>query len=170
MRRPSSNGMPKFPVGHGSIWTLSKSSMPRLRIAACHSGFSCTATIALIASSNSNAGRTSGRSSHETVSPEGNATIASTTAHSGLGTMSSRTRRSTVSPRSNAAMASFEGSSSVMVENRAASVRRPVAWTAATAASISSAVNGSRGWTRVMRAPSAPAALHSARAGSRRDE
>ena len=43
MRRFSSIALPKLPVGHGSICTLSKSVIPLRRIAACHSGCSWSA-------------------------------------------------------------------------------------------------------------------------------
>ena len=48
MRRPSSAAMPKLPVGHGSICTLSKSVMPRGRMRRHASrGASCRAMMAL---------------------------------------------------------------------------------------------------------------------------
>ena len=57
IRRPSSWATPNVPAGHGSICTWSKSSMPRRRSAACHSGCSFTATMAVIDSPKSSAGR-----------------------------------------------------------------------------------------------------------------
>ena len=66
MRLPASIGKPKLPAGQGSIWTLSKSSIPRLCIAARQYGSARTASIARMDSSNRSDGLTSSSSSHDT--------------------------------------------------------------------------------------------------------
>ena len=98
MRLCSSAGLPKLPVGQGSTCTLSKSEMPRSRIASCQAGSALRELMARIESSNNRAGRTSERTTHETISAAGSETTASMTVLSGPGTMTNRTRRSTGSP------------------------------------------------------------------------
>ena len=101
--------------------------------------------MALSASSNNSPGRTPGTSVHDRTSPDGTATTVSIRSAAGPGTIVRQTSRSTASPSVNASSTSFDGSCRRMRANRAASVMRPVARTALTAASISPAVSTSSG-------------------------
>ena len=145
IRRPSSRSKPKLPAGHGSIWTRSKSVMPRARIASCQSGCFWSAAMARIESSNRSAGRTPSTSVQDTTVAATGSTTASMTRQSGPGTIVIRTWRSTRSPGAKASTWSLGGSRRVIDTNRASSARRPVARAAATAPRTSSAVRGSRG-------------------------
>ena len=98
MRRPSSWATPNEPAGHGSICTLSKSSMPRRRIAACQSGCSFTPMIASIASPKSSAGRMPSCTVHDRTSPAVTDTTTSIASSRPGGTSSASTSRSTGAP------------------------------------------------------------------------
>jgi hypothetical protein len=98
MRRPSSCGTPNEPAGHGSICTRSKSSMPRLRIAACHTGSALSAVMAFIASPNRSAGRMSSCAVHSRMTPSGTDTTTSYARSSPGGTTIASISRFTGAP------------------------------------------------------------------------
>jgi len=87
--------MSNDPAGQGSICTVSRSSMPRRRMAACHSGFSFRAMMARSDSSNSRPGRIPSTSTNDRTSPLVTDTTISMTCASGPATMIVRTSRST---------------------------------------------------------------------------
>ena len=91
IRRPSSCATPNEPAGHGSIWTASKSSIPRRRSAACHSGFTRSFVMASYDSPNSSAGRIPVRTVQDRTSPDVTETTTSIASSPALGTTSAST-------------------------------------------------------------------------------
>ncbi len=85
MRRPSSCSTPNEPAGQGSIWTESKSSIPRRRSAACHSGCTRSFVMASNDSPKSSAGRIPGRGVQDRTSPDDTETTTSIASRPGLG-------------------------------------------------------------------------------------